>query len=403
MHENRWVSHTGLAKRVHAHFPCTLFSSPEGAESDLIAVGEIIAAMEEWAPGSLCESWDNVGLMTGSPEDERDSVLITLDVMDKTIETACTLSHPLIISHHPLIFKPLRHLTGTSRAERLVCSAIRHDIAIFAAHTNLDQAPEGVSHALARRLGLENISKLTSRRGMLFKFVTFVPPAYTDRVRQAASDAGAGIIGEYRSCSFASDGTGTYKPTDAATPFSGKAGELSREPEQRLEMVVPEPFIARVVDRAKKAHPYEEMAYDIIPLAQPDPRYGYGAIGTLPSPVPRNRFPEAVCTSLGIDSILVSPGGPSTIRKVAVMGGSGESVIPEAIAQGADAFVTGEIGYHAFLEHGDALLLAAAGHHATESPVLDTIREKLSSRFASITFVIDRTTTPEMKFFSPHT
>ncbi len=359
--------------------------------------------MEEWAPGSFCESWDNVGLMTGSPEDERDSVIITLDVTETTIETARTLSKPLIISHHPLIFKPLRHLTGTSRAERLIRSAIQYDIAIFTAHTNLDQAPGGVSHALARRVGLENAAKLTSRRGMLFKFVTFVPPAYTDRVRQAASDAGAGIIGEYRSCSFTSDGTGTYIPSDRATPFTGRAGELSREPEQRLEMVVPEPFIERVVDRAKNAHPYEEMAYDIIPLAQADPAYGYGAIGTLPEPMPRNRFLEAVCTSLGIDSILVSPGGPSSIRKVAVMGGSGESVIPEAIAQGADAFVTGEIGYHAFLEHGDALLLAGAGHYATESPVLETILEKLSSRFAAITFVIDRITTPEMKLFSIHT
>ena len=366
----------------------------------MIAAGEIIRVMEEWAPGSLCESWDNVGLLTGSPEADIETIVIALDVSETTIEKVRSLPKPLIISHHPLIFSPLRHLTGNSRTERLVRAAIKYDIAIFAAHTNLDQARGGVSHALARRLGLENIVTLTAGRGMLQKFVTFVPPAFTDRVRQAASEAGAGVIGEYRSCSFTSKGTGTYIPSDAARPFSGKAGELSRELEQRLEMVVSEPFIGNVIEAVKKVHPYEEMAFDIIPLAQRDPSFGYGAIGKLPEPLPRDRFLELVCSSLETESIVFSSGGPSSIRNVAVMGGSGQSVLADALAKGADALVTGEIGYHAFLNHGDAIFLIEAGHRATELPVLEAILEKVSSHIENVTFVIDRSMSPEITFFS---
>ena len=357
-------------------------------------IDDIIGIMDDWAPPSLAESWDNVGLLTGSPDREVKSIVLTLDVTDHTIEIARSLPLSLIISHHPLIFKPLSRLSGNDRTSKLVRSAVKYDVAIFAAHTNLDRAPDGVSHALARHLGLSDITPLTRQGVSLCKFVTFVPPEHTDTVRHAAGDAGAGVIGEYRYCSFTSGGTGTFVPSDAARPFSGKAGDLSRERENRLEMVVPESLLGNVVEAARKVHPYEEMAYDIIPLWNDGPATGYGAVGMLPEPLSRDRFLKTVSASFGNERIDFSMGGPSDIRRVAVMGGSGSSEIPNAIREHADAYVTSEIGHHSFLDYGDEMLLVSASHRATELPILAEIQKRLSAQCQNITFQIETGTLP---------
>jgi len=354
-------------------------------------VRDVIEVMEQWTPSSLAESWDNVGLITGNPEDNIESILLTLDTTERRIETAAK-NRALIITHHPPIFKPLKTLAGSSPGARIIRRSVREDVPIFAAHTNLDQAPDGVGSALARKLGLSKTAFLAPGKSGTVKFVIFVPPEYTDRVREAAGSAGAGIIGEYSLCSFTSRGVGTYVPSQGASPFEGKSGKLSRVEEDKLEMLVPEPYISDVIRAVRGVHPYEEPAYDVIRLSGTDSPFGYGAVGELPEPMEPERFAAHVAEVLGTKSLKVSPGCGKTVRRVAVMGGSGGGYIGHAVGSGADAFVTGDLGYHDFCDFGESILLIDATHHATELPVLERIRERLSAAEAlqPLNFIVAR-------------
>ena len=344
----------------------------------MIKVGEVIEAMEKWVPQSLAETWDNSGLLTGDPEDSTPSVLIALDVTEDTIRTAQNIRASMIVSHHPPIFKPLSSLSGQTLSCRVVREAIRLNIALYASHTALDQVRNGVSHALAEKLGLLSVSFLSAGKSGMVKFVTFAPPEYTDRIREAAGAAGAGIIGEYRLCSFTAPGTGTYTPSSSAKPFAGMSGELSRAVEDRIEMIVPDTDAVRVLEAVRKVHPYEEMAYDLIPLKNADVFHGYGAFGDLPEPMDSERFAVHVAHSLGVKTLTISPGMKEMIERVAVLGGSGGSYIGQAIDAGADAFVTGDLGHHDFLDNSGLIMLIDASHRATEIPVLKKIGDYLA-------------------------
>ncbi|MFC1694283.1 Nif3-like dinuclear metal center hexameric protein, partial [Candidatus Latescibacterota bacterium] len=339
----------------------------------MIKVRDVIQIMENWAPSSLAENWDNAGLITGDPDNSVTSVMVTLEVTEETIAKACKNNASLLITHHPPIFKSHANLTGKNMSTRVILKAVREDISIYTAHTNLDQAPGGVSWALAETLGLGSVSLLAAGNSGIVKFVTFSPPDYTDRIREAAGAAGAGFIGEYNLCSFTSPGTGTYIPSTESSPYEGESGKLSRANEDRLEMIVPAHLVSRVVESARKVHPYEEMAYDLIPLSNPNPSFGYGAVGDLVKPMNPQLFTEFVVRRLCIDSITVSKGNGKKIQRVAVMGGSGKHYISHALASGADAYVTGEIGHHDFIEYGDSIMLIDATHRATELPVLKKI------------------------------
>ena len=354
----------------------------------MVKVGDIIDAIEDWAPPSLAESWDNTGLMTGDPHSLVNRVIITLDVTSQTILSAGESSDTLIISHHPVIFTPLKTLSGNSRPVRIIREALRRDIAIYAAHTNLDRASGGVSAALADRLGISNHTPLIADIDAM-KFVVFVPPAYTDSVREAAASAGAGLIGNYSHCSFTVPGNGTFQPSAEAEPFTGTSGELSRESEDRLEMIVPAHRACHVVQAASEAHPYEEMAYDLIPLANHDSAGGYGAVGELDAPLSRDEFLRMVADRLKLKCLRASGGGPDIVRRVAVLGGSGRSFIQAAVNAGADAFVTGDLGHHDFLDHGDDVLLVDGTHRGSELPVLETVEARLRKKFGDIRFICD--------------
>lgn len=358
----------------------------------MIKIGDIIEAMEEWAPPSLAESWDNVGLMTGDPDATVNRVILTLDVSGDTLDSAAGTAGTMILAHHPVIFTPLKHLTGTSRPVRIVRAAVRRDIAIYAAHTNLDRAPGGVSAALASQLGLTKTNPLV-RDCASMKLVVFVPPEYTGRVREAVSAAGAGVIGNYTQCSFTASGTGTYLPSAEANPFAGSPGELSREPEERLEMIVPAHLTGKAVSAARDVHPYEEMACDLIPLANKDLSTGYGAIGDLSSPLDRMEFLTLVAERLELSGVRASQGTGDPIRRVAVLGGSGRSFIAAAMDAGADAYVTGDLGHHDYIDHGDKLLLVDATHRGTELPVLAAVEARLRAKFGDVPVVCETGTT----------
>ncbi|MFC1490147.1 Nif3-like dinuclear metal center hexameric protein [Candidatus Latescibacterota bacterium] len=357
-------------------------------------VCDVIDTMERWAPSSLAEEWDNVGLITGNPDNEVKSIIIALDVTEETIALALKNGASLIVSHHPPIFKPMKNLTGNDLSSRVIRMAISENISMFASHTNLDQAPGGVSYALAEKLNLSDINPLTCGNCELFKFVTFCPPEYTDKIRHAAGLAGAGVIGNYNLCSFKSKGTGTYTPSEGSTPFEGKINELSRAEEDRIEMIVPSVFVSDVISEVKNIHPYEEMAYDIIPVSQNEPSFGYGATGNLNEPMELNDFIEHVCSSLEIDTAVYSAGNNKEIKRVAVMGGSGSNNIATAVTDSADAYVTGEIGHHDYMENHNSIVLVDATHRATELPVLEKIKEQFKTvpALKGIKSIIDRGT-----------
>ncbi|MFC1509086.1 Nif3-like dinuclear metal center hexameric protein [Candidatus Omnitrophota bacterium] len=341
-------------------------------------VRDVTDIMETWAPPSLAETWDNSGLITGDPDRDVSHVFVTLDVTREVIDLAVQHGASMVISHHPPIFKPLYSLTGRSPTTDIITHAIKNDIALYAAHTNLDQAPGGVSWALAQKLDLHSIEPLTAGTAGAVKFVTFVPPEHTDNVREAAASAGAGVIGEYRSCSFTTPGKGTYIPSEHAQPLEGISGELTRYDEDRIEMIVPEPLISRVIDAARKKHPYEEMAYDIIPLSHNRSVFGYGAVGELNVPTVIDALLDDVLYKLNIASLRISGAKKETVQRIAVMGGSGSALIGKAIGAKADVFITGEIGYHDFITYDGDIVLVDATHRATELPILERIVERLT-------------------------
>ena len=345
----------------------------------MVMIREVMDIMEKWAPSSLAETWDNTGLLVGESASEISHIIIALDVTEKTLRSAEKNGPALVISHHPPIFKPLYNFTSRNLSAKLIKHALKHDIALFAAHTNLDQVSGGVSWSLAEILGLNSISFLSSGTAGLVKFITFVPPEYTDKILEAAGYAGAGVIGEYSFCSFTTAGTGTYKPSENADPFEGKPGELSRSPENRIEMIVPEPLISQVIEAIHNVHPYEEMAYDIIPLRGKHKAFGYGAVGEFETPMNQGDFLDHITRTLDIEALRTSSGMDKPVQKVAVMGGSGGKFIETAVDSCADAFVTGDLGYHDFMTYNDDILLVDASHKATELPVLEKIRERFMS------------------------
>jgi dinuclear metal center YbgI/SA1388 family protein len=356
----------------------------------MITIRGIVEAMEAWAPVSLAESWDNSGLLIGAPGDPVSALLLALDVTERTIDTACSAGASLIISHHPPLFRPLSRLTGSHPSVRVVRKAIRENVAVYTAHTNLDQVPGGVSHALADRLGLRNVSILSPGSSGLMKFVTFAPPECTDRIREAAGAAGAGVIGEYTQCSFTVHGVGTYLPSEAARPFAGESGHLSRVGEDRIEMILPSPLAPRGVAAVREAHPYEEMAHDLIPLSNPGSPYGYGVVGDLAEPMGGREFLRYIAGALHIEALTASADAGRPIRRVAVMGGSGGKFIGQAVAAGADAFVTGDLGHHDYQDASGSILLVDATHRATELPVLWNIERELHARLSeNVTIHID--------------
>ena len=345
-----------------------------------VKVKDVMACLENMAPPSYAEKWDNVGLMTGSMENDAETVMLTLDVTPDVAEQAVKQKVQMIVSHHPLIFAPLKTLAETSWQNRMLAAIIRSGIAVYSAHTNLDSAAGGVNDVLAEKLGLMDVSILdTSRTELLCKIVVFVPRDYADKVRTAMTNAGAGHIGKYSDCTFMAEGTGTFRPLDGTEPFIGKKDRLEKVDEVRLETIIRESDEKKVLSAMIKAHPYEEVAYDIYPLKNKLSVAGLGRIGALQQPLTARQLAGHVKKALKADAVTYTDAGRK-IKKVAVCGGAGADFLDVALMQGADAFVTGDVKYHAAQKALFAgLTVIDAGHQATEMPVLDRLRETLST------------------------
>jgi dinuclear metal center YbgI/SA1388 family protein len=337
-------------------------------------VRDIAEALERIAPTPLSEDWDNPGLQVGNPASEANRVLVALTPVDEVYEEAEETRADFLLLHHPLIFDPLKSVDTGS----LVARAIRNDLAVYAAHTSYDAAPEGVSTALARALGLRGPFKVVSPRGSLRKLVIFAPEENVDAIADALAGEGAGVIGEYTHCTFRTPGRGTFLGGEATDPYLGEKGRLEKVEEIRLETVVPAHAAGRAAAAATAAHPYEEVALDLYPIEGHPEGCGYGRVGLLPEPMTAEALGEHVANSLSSPARLVAGHG-RRIEHVAVLGGSGGSFVREAAASGAEAYVTGDLDYHDALL-ADSLGLAAidAGHAATELPSLEPLARRLA-------------------------
>lgn len=332
----------------------------------------IMDALYSLAPAQLAEKWDNVGLLVGSPSQKIKKILVVLDVTLPVIDYAAANQIDMIIAHHPLIFHPLKSIRTDRPGGIMLAKLLQNEIAVFAAHTNLDIAAGGVNDSLAQKITLQNVKPLAVQQtGQLLKLVVYVPQSHVEDVRTAMADAGAGHIGQYSHCSFQTAGTGTFLPLAGTDPYIGKAGQLEKVDEVRLETVLPEAIKSQVLAAMFRAHPYEEVAYDLYGLLNPDVPLGLGRIGDLPHEVSMTEFICLLKQALAVSFVKVAGQYERMVGKVAVCGGSGAGLIAQAVAAGADVLVTGDVKYHeaqAAIEAG--LTVVDAGHFATEQPVV---------------------------------
>ncbi|WP_338826197.1 GTP cyclohydrolase 1 type 2 [Moorella thermoacetica] len=348
--------------------------------------GEIIAIMEALAPPELAAGWDNVGLMLGSPEAEVRRVLVCLDVTPSVADEAAARAVNLIISHHPLFFRPVKNLRFDEPVGELVRRLLQDNIMVYSAHTNLDSADLGVSYHLASRLELEDIRVLVpTHREKYYKLVTFVPEDHEKVVREALTRAGAGWIGNYSDCTFRVAGTGTFMPLAGTRPYTGEEGKLAEVKEYRLETIIPTGRLPEVLRALLKAHPYEEVAYDVYPLANEGPAQGIGRTGVLPQAATLEEFALRVKEALGAGRVNLVGDRERKVKRVAVCGGAGSDVMAAARDAGAEVLVTGDLKYHeARTAQAMGLAVVDAGHFATERlivPALVTyLQEQLQER-----------------------
>lgn len=352
----------------------------------MFARGEtIIHFIERLAPKHYAVEGDKIGLQVGSAAREVRRVLIALDVNSAVVEEAAELGAELIIAHHAVIYRPLAHLRTDTPAGALAASLLRNDIAVYISHTNLDTAEGGMNDWMAESLGLTGRDVLEEvHTDKLFKLVVFVPESHQDKVRAALFGAGAGWIGNYSHCSFNTEGTGTFLPREGTRPYIGQQGKLESAAEIRIETVVPQSVRKAVVSAMLKAHPYEEVAYDLYPMDLKGRSFGLGRVGVLPEPETLDQFAERVKQALDVPFVRIVGDGSKPIRKVAVLGGSGAKYIRHATFAGADVLVTGDIDYHSAQDAEAAgMAIVDPGHNAEKimKPKLaEWLQEQLKSK-----------------------
>lgn len=350
------------------------------------SISDIISALEARVNPGYQEKWDNTGwqVIPCGRDAECTGVMVAVDVTPAVISEAKSFGCNLIVSHHPLIFRPLKRLVGATPAERMVIDLISEEIAVYSAHTSLDSVAGGISWWLASSLGLRDIKVLAPREESLLKMVTFVPGDYLDAVRNAVFEAGAGTIGDYDRCGFSVKGEGTFRPLDGSDPFVGTPGEDHCESEYRLEMIVPRHLRGRVEAALRQAHPYEEPAIDFFAVEISDGHSGLGAIGDLPAPMTAGEFIAKVKSVYGSPVVRTTVADLSAmVSRVALCGGSGGEFIGSAMAQGADVYVTSDVRYHDFVDHSSRILVVDTGHFESEKCAKELLASIISEKFAN--------------------
>lgn len=330
-------------------------------------VSDILGIINKIAQPALAEEWDNVGLMVGDPAAQVKRIMVALDGVRETVDAAISEGCQLLLTHHPFIFRPLRKVSTGDPTGRLVAQAIKHDLAVISLHTNYDIADGGLNDLLAERLGVHNCKPLkVTGTGELVKLGVFVPKGHEEQVL-AALFRFSGFIGNYSDCSFRCHGVGTFRPLEGANPFIGEVGKRESVEEARIEVLLRKTDLSAAVIALRKAHPYEEPAFDLYPLLNSGQPWGLGRIGELGAATTLEGFAGEVKKRLGLSGVRFVGAGKRKVKRVALCGGSGASLISDAHRLGADLFVTGDVKYH---DARDAealgLALVDAGHFGTE-------------------------------------
>jgi dinuclear metal center YbgI/SA1388 family protein len=362
-------------------------------------VKDIIQLLEEIAPRGFQETYDNSGLNLGNPENEVSGILCTLDVTEEVIDEALQKQANLILAHHPVLFEGLKSITGKNYIERIAIKAIRNNIAIYAGHTNFDNVPTGVNAKICEKLNLKGTKILAPLKEQLFKLVTFVPEEKATEVREAIFEAGGGYIGNYDKCSFNTQGQGTFRGLDHSDPYVGEKGVIHYESETKVEVILPRFRKNQVIQALLKSHPYEEVAYDIYPLANENPHAGAGMIGNLEKAMPLKDLLADLKKVFNATGIRYTGTADKMIKKVAVCGGSGSFLIKHALATGADVFITGDVKYHQFFDGGNRLSIVDIGHYESEQFTKDIFYESVMKKIPKFAVHLSEVKTSPINYF----
>lgn len=363
-------------------------------------IHHLAAHMEQFAPLAYQETYDNAGLIVGDLNAEITGVLVTLDATEAVIDEALAKGCNVVVAHHPIMFKGLKKLNGRNYVERAVIKAIKNDVALYAAHTNLDNVVGGVNFKIAEKLGLENVRVLAPKTQVLTKLVTFVPVADTQRVLDALHAAGAGQIGNYSNCSFRVEGVGAYQASPDANPVLGEIGEYHQEAEHRIEVIIPTHQQDQLLSALRQAHPYEEVAYYLTPVANANQEVGSGAVGDLPEPLTGSAWLTYLKQNMGLTLIRYTHLPDRPIRRVAVCGGVGSFLLPDAIRSGADVFVTADYKYHEFFDADGRIGICDIGHYESEVFTKDLTQQYLAKKFATFAVILSETNTNPVRYFT---
>ncbi len=366
----------------------------------MINIKQLTQFLETIAPKQYQESYDNAGLLTGDPHWEVSGILIALDSTEAVVDEAIAKNCNVIIAHHPIIFKGLKSLTGKNYIERTIIKAIKHDIAIYAIHTNLDNIHTGVNKRICDRLGLINTRILSPKTDLLSKLTTFIPEGQVTEVTQALYAAGAGQIGEYKNCSFSVSGEGTFLPTEGTHPHTGTVGQQAIEKERRVEVILPSHLSGQVLNALKKAHPYEEVAYYLQTLENAYQEVGSGMIGELQEAMPTGEFLQHLKSSMQLSVIKHTPICNDKIKTVAVCGGAGIFLLGAAKSAQADIYITADVKYHEYFDADGQLILADIGHYESEVYTKDLLFEFLKKKFTNIALYLTEVVTNPITYLT---
>jgi dinuclear metal center YbgI/SA1388 family protein len=362
-------------------------------------LSQLTAFLESLAPLAYQEDYDNAGLIVGRPDMEINQALISLDCTEAVVDEAIATNCQVIISHHPIVFRGLKKFNGKTYVERVVERAIRHNIALYAIHTNLDNVMTGVNARICETLGLKNCRILAPKHNMLKKLVTYVPVDNAEEVRAALFSAGAGDIGNYSECSFNAAGTGTFKGNDQTNPYVGEPGKQHHENEVRIETVYPAILENKILTALILAHPYEEVAYDLYNLTNQHQQVGSGMIGELEFPDKEEAFLYHIKEKMNARVIRHTAFTGKRIKKVAVCGGAGGFLLKQAIAAGADIFITADYKYHEFFDAEGKIIIADIGHFESEQFTQQLLYEIIQKNFANFAVRLTEVNTNPVKYF----
>jgi len=368
------------------------------AEFISMTIKDITNYIEEIAPLTYAEDFDNVGLLIGNYTTEVTGVLVALDTLESVVDEAIEKKCNLIVSFHPIIFSGLKKINGTTYVERVVLKAIKNDIAIYAIHTALDNSLKGVSAKMAEVLGLVNTNILLPKKGCIKKLTTYVPEKDAEKVRTALFNVGAGAIGNYNDCSFNMDGIGTYKGNENSNPVKGKKGTLHKEKETFISVIFETHVEHKLLKALFQAHPYEEVAYDIVTTDNTHQHIGMGMVGELTNPMISQKFLQFVKEKFNVQTIRHSKLLDTPIKKVAVLGGSGSFAIEAAKHSKADIYISADFKYHDFYKAENQIILADIGHYESEQFTKNHLVDYLTKKFLNFAIVLSEKNTNPINY-----